>query len=128
ADITSKITSVWSKRARIDVVDANNDGVVARYETNTTPPDFYLFNRNFEIVRRLSVAEPRLESIKTGGAESFKTIVPMFDGTFKEVDTHVFLPLGAKAGDRLPTVVDFYTGVPFTVFARDFGGGAPSSI
>jgi dipeptidyl aminopeptidase/acylaminoacyl peptidase len=129
ADIASgKITTVWSRRARFDVVAATDAGGVVRYESNTTPPDFYLFNRNFEIGRRLSIAEPRFESIKPGAAESFRTTVPMYDGSFKEVSTHVFLPAGAKAGDHLPTIVVFYTGLPFTMYSRDFGGGAPNSI
>ncbi len=130
-DIASGKTSrVWAARARLDVAGATADGsaVVARYENVSTPPDFHLFNGDFERVRRLSIVEPRLEQVKVGGAESFKTAVPKYDGGFLDVGTHVFLPPGAKAGHALPTVVYFYSGLPFTMYSRDFGGGAPGSI
>ncbi|HKS23435.1 MAG TPA: prolyl oligopeptidase family serine peptidase [Thermoanaerobaculia bacterium] len=121
-------TRVRDGKARFEAVAANGEGIIARYETNSVPADFYLFDRNFAIVRRLSVAEPRLENVQVGRMESFTTTIPGYDGKRVEVSTHVLLPAGAKAGDRLPAVVYFYSGMPFSLFANDFGGGAPSSI
>lgn len=125
---SGKTARVWSGRARLEVAGATGDGIIARYETVNTPPDFYLFDRDFGKVRRLTTVEPRFEAVKVGNVESFTTSVPRYDGRFADVSTHVFLPPGAKAGDALPTLVFFYSGLPFTLYARDFGGGAPSSI
>jgi len=74
------------------------------------------------------MAEPRFEGIKVGPMESFETVIPSYDGKLNTVRTHVFLPAGAKQGDRLPTIVYFYSGLPFALYAQDFGGGAPNSI
>ncbi len=125
---TSAATRVWSGRARFSFVGAAGDGVVARYETTTTPPDFYLFDRNFERVRRLSDVEPRLAAVAVGPLKTFTTTIPLYDHTLREVRSTIFLPSGAKAGEPLPTIVYFYSGIPFSLYANDFGGGAPNTI
>jgi dipeptidyl aminopeptidase/acylaminoacyl peptidase len=119
---------VWSGHARINVAGATGDSIVARFEATSTPPDFDVMNRKFERVRRLSTAEPRLEGIDVGPVESFETVIPRFDGKLETVRTHIFLPGGTKKGDRVPTIVYFYSGLPFALYAQDFGGGAPNSI
>jgi dipeptidyl aminopeptidase/acylaminoacyl peptidase len=125
---TGAATRVWSGRARFNFVGAAGDGVVARYEATATPPDFYLFNRDFERVRRLSDVEPRLAAVAVGPLKTFTTTIPLYDHTLREVRSTVFLPPGASAGEPLPTIVYFYSGVPFSLYANDFGGGAPNTI
>jgi dipeptidyl aminopeptidase/acylaminoacyl peptidase len=127
---TGTLTTIWSGRARFTSVGAipRSDTVVARYEGPSTPPDFYVFNQKLDIVRRLSTTEPRFEGIKVGPVESFDSVIPTHDGKLRTIHTYLFLPAGAKQGDRVPTVVYFYSGLPFALFAQDFGGGAPNSI
>jgi dipeptidyl aminopeptidase/acylaminoacyl peptidase len=125
---TGAATRVWSGRARFNFVGAAGDGVVARYEATTTPPDFDLFNRDFERVRRLSDVEPRLAAVTVGPLKTFTTTIPLYDHTLREVRSTIFLPPGARAGEPLPTIVYFYSGLPFSLYANDFGGGAPNTI
>jgi len=125
---TLATTRVWLGRARLGVIGANDEGVVARYESTTTPPNFYLFDRNFERVRRLSHVEPRLDDVKVGPLKSFSVTIPMYDHTLREVQSTIFLPPDAKEGEPLPTIVYFYSGLPFSLYANDFGGGAPNTI
>ncbi len=125
---TGRTKRVWSGQGRFDVVGAKGDRIVARFEGLATPPDYYLFNRSFERVRRLSHAEPRLDAVTIGPMESFDTVLPKHDGTLQTVRTYIYLPAGAKRGDRVPTVIYFYSGLPFSRYAHDYGGGAPNSI
>ncbi|MGH9198082.1 MAG: alpha/beta hydrolase family protein, partial [Acidimicrobiia bacterium] len=130
-DITSGRTRrIWSGQGRFNVVGATpaRDFLVSRFEGLSTTPNYYLFDRSLAIVRRLSNAEPRLKSVRFGPMESFETTLPGHDGKLQKVRTYIFLPHGAKRGDRVPTVVYFYSGSPFSRYAHDFGGGAPNSI
>jgi len=127
---TGKTHRLWSGQGRFDVVGAlpGGEGVVSRFEGLETPPDYFLFDRRFHQVRRLSEAEPRLAQVRFGPMESFESVLPGHDGRMRTVRTHVFLPPGGRRGDRLPTIVYFYSGSPFSKYAQDYGGGAPNSI
>ncbi len=127
---TGKSRRLWSGQGRYDVVGALPDGggLVSRFEGLDTPPDYFLYDHAFRVVRRLSETEPRLAAVKFGPMESFETTLPGHDGKLRTVRTHIFLPPGAKRGDRLPTLVYFYAGSPFSKYAQDYGGGAPNSI
>lgn len=128
-DANSGATSVpWKGRGRFDAVGAHGGGVVARYESLDTPPDFYTFAPDFASKRRLSHVEPRLDSVRIGAMEMFESLVPGFDGHLQSVQTAVFLPPGKKVGDRLPTIVHFYAGAKTSDEAQEYGGGAPNSI
>jgi dipeptidyl aminopeptidase/acylaminoacyl peptidase len=119
-----------ARRLPLNIVGGlpGSDNIVARFEGLSTPGDYYLLDRRFQIVRRLSEAEPRITAVKVGPMEAFDTTVPGYDGRLQSVRTHIFLPAGAKRGDKLPTIVYFYSGLPFHLYAQDFGGGAPNSI
>ena len=124
------VTPVWSGHARLNVVGAipNTETIVTRYEGTSIAPDFYVLDRKFDRVKRLSTSEPRFEGIDVGPMESFETVIPQYDGKLKTVRTHMFLPGNWKKGTALPTIVYFYSGLPFALYAQDFGGGAPNSI
>jgi len=124
------VSPVWSGHARLNVVGAipNSNTAVARFEGTTVAPDFYILDRKMQRVKRLTTAEPRLEGIDIGPMESFESVIPQYDGKLKTVRTHIFLPSNWKKGDRLPTIVYFYSGLPFALYAQDFGGGSPNSI
>lgn len=126
---SGKLNTVWRGRARLTPVGTATDGtLIVRYENVTTPADFYRFSRDFSKLERLSEVEPRLASVAVGPMENFDTTVPGFDGKLRTVHSAVFLPAGHKKGDRLPGVVFFYAGSPFSSSAQDFGGGSPNSV
>jgi dipeptidyl aminopeptidase/acylaminoacyl peptidase len=117
---TGRVKSLLNA-GRFNPIGVANNMVVARFESLTTPGDYYLFDRNMKIVRRLSHVEPRLDTSTVGPMESFETTIGE-----RRVESHVFLPAGAKRGDALPAIVYFYSGAQLS--ADDFGGGAPNTI
>ena len=119
---TGKVRSL-SNAGRFNPIGVANNMLVARFESLTTPGDYYLFDRSMKSVRRLSHAEPRLDPIAVGPVEAFETTVGG-----RHVQSHVFFPPGAKRGDKLPAIVYFYSGEQLSTHADDFGGGAPSTI
>lgn len=127
---TGKTARVWVGQGRLNIVGElpGSDNIVARFEGLTTPGDYFVLDRKFQVVRRLSEAEPRLGTVKVGPMEAFDSLLPGHDGRLQSVRTHIFLPPGGKRGDKLPTIVYFYSGLPFHLYAQDFGGGAPNSI
>jgi len=127
---TAATKRLWSGQGRFNVTGASPDRrfIVSRFEGLQATPDFYLFDTNYKMVRRLSSAEPRLDAVKFGPMESFETRIPGHDGKLVSVRTYIFLPPGAKRGQPVPTIVYFYSGAPFSTYAHDFGGGAPNSI
>jgi hypothetical protein len=50
------------------------------------------------------------------------------DGRFKDVRTAVFLPPGAKKGDRPPAILTIYGGFDSSRSIREYGGGDVSTI
>ena len=127
---SGKATRLWSGMGRLNPVGvvSGRNLLVSRFEGPSTAPDLVLFDRKLTPVRRLSNAEPRLEGIRVGSVESFSTVIGGPDGKLLTVQSRVLLPFGAKREDHLPTVVYFYSGAPFAMYAHDYGGGAPSSI
>jgi dipeptidyl aminopeptidase/acylaminoacyl peptidase len=126
---SSTTATLWKGRGRFDTVGrAEGGGIVARFESLDTPPDFYRFDSRFASKQRLTNAEPRLESVKVGPMEIFASEVPGFDGRLLSVQTAVFLPPGTKPGSRLPGIVYFYSGSRMSTVAQEYGGGAPNSI
>jgi dipeptidyl aminopeptidase/acylaminoacyl peptidase len=98
------------------------------FESVSAPPDLYEIGSDFSQGRRLTHIEPRLDGIGVGPVVTFETLVPQYDGTMGTVRSCMLLPPGAKPGDRLPTLVEVYPGVPTWHLATLFGGGSPASI
>lgn len=119
---TGKVQSL-SNGSRVTPAGIANNMLVARFESLTTPGDYYLFDRGMKIVRRLSHVEPRLDAVGVGPMEAFETTVGE-----RHVASHVFLPPGTKRGDKLPGIVYFYSGAQLSTHSDDFGGGAPNTI
>lgn len=122
-DLKTGMVKSLSNAARVTPVGVANNMLVARYESLTTPGDYYLFDRNMKIVRRLSHAEPRLDAIDVGPMEAFETTAGG-----RRVQSHLFLPAGTKRGDKPPAIVYFYSGAQLSTRADDFAGGAPNTI
>lgn len=101
---------------------------VGVFETVSTPADVFQIDSNFSQGRRLTLIEPHLDGIRVGPVVTFETLVPQYDGTLRPVKSCVLLPPGANPGDRLPTVVEVYPGVPTWHLSTLFGGGSPASI
>ena len=121
--------TLWKGRGRFDPVGAaEGGGMVARFESLDTPPDFCTFDLKFASKHRLTDVEPRLEGVTVGPTEIFSSEVPGFDGRLMPVQTAVFLPPGKKSGERLPAIVYFYSGSKMSTVAQEYGGGAPNSI
>jgi dipeptidyl aminopeptidase/acylaminoacyl peptidase len=126
---TDAVKTVWRGRGRITIAGAGpGDSLIARFEDVQTAPDFFRFSGAFDRMDRLTRIEPVLEHITIGRMETFSTTIPGFDGRQMAVHSAVFLPPGAGRGSRLPTIVYFYSGAPFSEYAQDFGGGAPNTI
>ena len=126
---TGAATTLWKGRGRFDATGAATDGgIVARYESLDTPPDFYRFDPRFASKQRLTHVEPRLDGVAVGPMEIFDSSVPGFDGRLQPVQTAVFFPPGGKPGKPLPALVYFYSGSRMSNAAQEYGGGAPNSI
>ncbi|MGH9367201.1 MAG: S9 family peptidase [Thermoanaerobaculia bacterium] len=126
---TGATATLWKGRGRFDAAGAAaGGGIVARFESLDTPPDFYRYDPKFASRQRLTHVEPRLDGVATGPMEIFDSHVPGFDGRLQPVQTAVFFPPGKKAGDRLPAIVYFYSGSRMSNAAQEYGGGAPNSI
>jgi len=127
---TGKTTRLWSGAGQFTPAGAiaDRNALIARFESLTTPGDYFAYDRNLTMIRRLSHAEPRLDAVKSGPIENFETVIGGFDGKLQTVQSRVFLPYGAKRGDHLPTIAYFYSGYQATLATNGFGGGAPSSI
>jgi dipeptidyl aminopeptidase/acylaminoacyl peptidase len=126
---TGAAVTLWKGRGRLDPVGAAQDGgLVARFESLDTPPDFYRFEPTFASKTRLTHVEPRLDHQPVGPMETFVSQVPGFDGRLLPVETAVFLPPGGEPGDQLPGIVYFYSGSKMSTVAQEYGGGAPNSI
>lgn len=127
---SGKTTRLWVGRGVFTPVGviAGSNVLVTRFENLTTPGDYFTYDRNLTMVRRLSRAEPRLDAVKSGPMETFETVIGGYDGKLQSIQSRVFLPYGAKRGDHLPTIAFFYAGYQATLATDGFGGGAPSSI
>jgi dipeptidyl aminopeptidase/acylaminoacyl peptidase len=127
---TEKTTRLWSGAGLFTPagVIAGSNVLVTRFESLTTPGDYFAYDRNLTMIRRLSHAEPRLDVVKSGPMENFETVIGGYDGKLQTVQSRIFLPYGAKRGDHLPTIAFLYGGYQATLATNGFGGGAPSSI
>jgi dipeptidyl aminopeptidase/acylaminoacyl peptidase len=121
-----KPKTLWRGRGRI--TPAGVGALLARFENGTTRPDYFRFSKDFTSLQRITDVEPRRSGLTIGPMESFEVTAPSFDGRIWKLQPAVFLPAGYKKGNRLPTVVYFYAGPPFSEYAQDFGGGAPNLI
>ena len=123
-------TTLRSEPATIEFHGMPRDGsfLVGTLESYAKPPDYYRLGADFTPQGRLSTIEPRLDGRVLGSAESFETVVPLFDGRLKTVRTTVLLPPGSKRGDRLPAIVECYGGYDYSRSVRDYGGGNVSTI
>jgi dipeptidyl aminopeptidase/acylaminoacyl peptidase len=128
--VSGATRAVWSGQGRFNAVGAlpGGAGLVARFEGLATAPDLFVFSREFAQTTRISHVEPRLDGVTVGSMEAFETVIPGHDGTLRTVETNIFLPAGSRRGDKLPGLVYFYAGLPFSLYAQDYGGGAPNSI
>ena len=127
---TEKTTRLWSGAGLFTPagVIAGSNVLVTRFESLTTPGDYFAYDRNLTMIRRLSHAEPRLDVVKSGPMEHFETVIGGYDGKLLTIQSRIFLPYGAKRGDHLPTIAYLYGGYQATLATSGFGGGAPSSI
>jgi dipeptidyl aminopeptidase/acylaminoacyl peptidase len=128
--VSGKTTRLWVGRGVFTPagVIAGSNTLVTRFENLTTPGDYFTYDRNLTMVRRLSRAEPRLDAVKSGPMEHFETVIGGYDGKLQTIQSRVFLPYGAKRGDHLPTIAFFYAGYQATLATDGFGGGAPSTV
>lgn len=124
------VTTVWNGKGRMIATGTKPDGdsLVVRYESMTTPPDFFRFIPKSGRMEQLTHTDPRLAEISIGPTETFETTIPGLDGQPKTVQSSIFLPPNVHKGDRLPTVVSFYGGLPASVDSQDYGGGERFSI
>jgi dipeptidyl aminopeptidase/acylaminoacyl peptidase len=129
-DIASgAVTTLWKGRGRLDAAGGGTGGdLIARYESLDTPPDFYAFPSSFASKKRLSHVEPRLDAVAVGPMEMFTSSVPGYDGRLQTVTSAMFFPPGRTAGQKVPTIVYFYSGSQVGTSAQAYGGGAPNSI
>jgi dipeptidyl aminopeptidase/acylaminoacyl peptidase len=127
---SGKTTRLWAGSGVFTPagVIAGSNVLVTRFENLTTPGNYFTYDRNLTMVRRLSHAEPRLDAVKSGPMEHFETVIGGYDGKLQTIQSRIFLPYGAKRGDHLPTIAYFYAGYQATLATDGFGGGAPSSI
>lgn len=127
---TGQSTVLWKGVARLGNLTAggHHDFLVGTYEDLRTPPNVYQFPVDFSSKARVSHLDPRLDSVATGTAELFETIVPLYDGTLAKVRTAVILPAGAKRGDRLPGIVMMYPGADRSLAAEQFGAGSAVTV
>jgi dipeptidyl aminopeptidase/acylaminoacyl peptidase len=125
---TGKTATLWKGRGRLNAVGGGGRFLVARYESLDVPADFFRFDPKFASRERITRTEPRLEGVRVGPMESFRTKVPGYDGKLVEVESAIFLPANRKPKEALPTIVYFYAGSRVGASAQDWGGGAPNSI
>jgi dipeptidyl aminopeptidase/acylaminoacyl peptidase len=102
--------------------------LVGMVQSYAKPPEVYRLRPDFSTHGRIVAIEPRLDGREFGPVETFQTVVPLYDGKTKEVQTAVLLPVGAKRGDRLPAVVSVYGGANLSREVRDYGGGHVCTI
>ncbi len=122
-------TTLWKGRGRFEAAGAGTGGtIVARFESFDTPPNFYSFPPTLASKTRLSHVEPRLDSVVVGPMTTFTSAVPGYDGRLQNVQSALFFPPSRKDGERVPTIVYFYSGSQTGATAQSYGGGAPNSI
>jgi dipeptidyl aminopeptidase/acylaminoacyl peptidase len=123
-------TTVRSEPATVDLHGMPRDGsfLLGLVEGYARPPDYYRLGTDFSVGDRLGAIEPRLDGRPFGLAETFRTVVPLHDGTRKSIRSAILLPPGAKRGDRLPAVVSVYGGSNESAGIRDYGGGEVGTI
>ena len=132
-DIVSGIaSSMWSDFATIDPIGQvrGSHDLLAIYEDSSTPEDIVWLSPDFSIKKRMSHVEPKLDGFAFDPPVLFDTPVNRLDGAGNSVKSALYLPPGAKRGDRLPTVVTVYP--RSTTRVGRFGGGfqqtMPTSI
>ncbi len=123
-------TTVRSELATVDLHGMPRDGsfLFGLVESYARPPDYYRLGVDFVPGDRLGAIEPRLDGRPFGLAETFRTVVPLHDGTLKSVRSAILLPPGAKRGDRLPAIVSVYGDSNESGGVRDYGGGDVGTI
>jgi dienelactone hydrolase len=130
--LSGAVSSMWTDFATIDPVGQvrGSQDLLAIYEDNSTPEDIIRFNPDLSIKQRVSHVEPRLDGFTFAPPVLFDTPVNRLDGAGNSVKSALYLPPGAKRGDRLPTVVTVYP--RSTTRVGKFGGGfqqtMPASI
>ncbi|PWT91140.1 MAG: hypothetical protein C5B54_05875, partial [Acidobacteria bacterium] len=107
---------------------AGQDTMFVAYEDAATPPDIYQINHNLQRQKRISNIEPRFDNVRLGSVERFQTEIKEKDGKKITAQTAVILPTGTKKGDKLPTLVFHYAGLPLSRSADRFLAGSPASV
>lgn len=123
-------TTVRSEPATLEFHGMPRDAsfLVGTIEDYNRPPDYYRLAPDFSPSDRLGAIEPRLDSQVLGPVGTFRTVVPLHDGTLKTVRTTVLMPPGANRGDSLPAVVSVYGGKDLSRGIRQYGGGHVGTI
>ncbi len=123
---TNRLQTLWKGFANLELAGASADHalLVGVFEDISTPENVYRFSQDFSKKDRVSDIEPTLTGMSFGPVETFTTAVPRYDGNRGEATTAVLLPVGAKRGDRLPTLVCQYPGMALAHRSLgEFGGG-----
>ena len=121
--------TLWKGRGRFDAAGAGGaGGVVARYESLDSPPDFYLFEPTFASKTAMTHVEPRLEASRVGPSRCFRLIRSRATTAAPDVLSAVFLPPGQKRGDRFRRSSTSMPARRMSNAAQEWGGGAPNSI
>ena len=123
-------TTVRSEPATVEFHGMPRDGsfLFGLVQGYARPPDYYRLGVDISPGDRLGAIEPRLDGRSFGPVETFRTVVPLHDGTSKSVRSAVLLPPGAKRGDRLPAVVSAYGGIDLSRGVRVYGGDVVGTI
>ena len=109
---TGRWTTVETGLEAVEIQGLPRDAsfLIGTIQGYARPPDLYRFDPDLTPRDRLTEIEPRLKGRELGPVESFETVVPLHDGRLKSVRTAVYLPPGARKGDRLPAILCCYGG------------------
>jgi dipeptidyl aminopeptidase/acylaminoacyl peptidase len=124
-DLTnSRWTTLETRFEDVEIQGMPRDAsfLVGMIEGYTQPPDLFRFDPDLTARGPLTEVEPRLKGRQLGPVESFETVVPLHDGRLKSVRTAVFLPPGARKGDRLPAILCCYGGTDLSRRSTRYGG------
>lgn len=130
-DMASGKTAVlWKGNSHLGIYGLTADGasILASYEDGRTPRDLFLFSNDFSSKKRVTAVEPRYDTVRLGPVKTFETTVPSYDGRLVKARTAVLLPSSYQPGDKCPTIVIQYGGLPLSSAAVEFGGGSPGAI
>ncbi len=104
---------------------AGTGEALAVFEDPNTPPDLYLFRKDFKEKSRVTHIEPAFDSMPKVNLKFVDTEVTLYDGTKKDARTALVAPADGK--EKRPTLVIGYPGFDDSIFTNSFAGGDPTA-